>query len=589
MRPVLTREEMRAADAAALEQVSHETLVTRAGTAVAHAALRMLGGTYGRRVVVVAGKGSNGADGRVAASVLRRRGARVRVIEAADAPGGAALPPCDLVVDGAYGTGFRGSYDAPQVPAGAAVLAIDIPSGVDADTGAAPGAAVRADRTVTFAALKPGLLQGEGPPLSGTTEVADIGIGFPTPRALLMEDADVAALVPPRPSGVNKWTNAVGVAAGSAGMEGSAILCTRGAMAAGAGMIRLGSPGDPAAPWPTEAVRVHLPAQGWAGAFLEATAKCKAVVIGPGLGTGDDVAEEIRAVMAAVPVPLVIDADALTALGDAAAARTVLDKREAPSILTPHDGEYARIAGSAPGEDRLDAARRLAAATGAVVLLKGPLTAVADPRGEAALTRRAALGGGGPGARHRRQRRRPVGDHRRPVRPRPRAPRGGRARRARARPGGLARTAAGPGRRRPPRAAGPGAVRTGGARGPGTGARADRATRTRGAAMADGAPAPVRLVPPRPADDDEVTMAQGRSRPAWAEIDLAAVAHNASVLAQLAAPAELCAVVKAHGYGHGGPAVARAALAGARSDWRWPWSTRASSCASTTSRRRCCC
>ena len=96
---------------------------------------------------------------------------------------------------------------------------------------------------------------------SGAVEVADIGIGFPTPQALLVEDADVA-LVPARPRQVNKWTTAVGVAAGSAGMEGAAILCTRGAMAAGAGMIRLGSPGDPAAAWPTEAVRMHLPATG---------------------------------------------------------------------------------------------------------------------------------------------------------------------------------------------------------------------------------------------------------------------------------------------------------------------------------------
>jgi hydroxyethylthiazole kinase-like uncharacterized protein yjeF len=162
-------------------------------------------------------------------------------------------------------------------------------------------------------------------------------------------------------------------------MEGAAVLCARGAMAAGAGMIRLGSPGDPSAAWPTEAVRMHLPAAGWADAFLEATAKCKAAVIGPGLGTGDAVADEIRAVIAAVPVPLVIDADALTALGDAGAARTVLSKRSAPSILTPHDGEYARIAGSMPGPDRLAASRELASATGAVVLLKGPLTAVATP------------------------------------------------------------------------------------------------------------------------------------------------------------------------------------------------------------------
>ena len=241
---------------------------------------------------------------------------------------------------------------------------------------------MRADRTVTFAALKPGLLQGAGARLSGTVEVADIGIGFPTPQCLLVEDADVRR-VPQRPRHVNKWTTAVGVAAGSAGMEGAAILCSRGAMAAGAGMLRLGSPGDPAAAWPTEAVRMRLPAEGWAGAFVEATAKCKAVVIGPGLGTAAAVAEEIRAVIAAVPVPLVIDADALTALGDAAAARTLLDKRSAPSILTPHDGEYARVAGAPPGEDRLAAARRLAEATGAVVLLKGSLTAVAGPDGGA--------------------------------------------------------------------------------------------------------------------------------------------------------------------------------------------------------------
>jgi NAD(P)H-hydrate epimerase len=155
-------------------------------------------------------------------------------------------------------------------------------------------------------------------------------------------------------------------------------------MAAGAGMIRLGPPGDPVAAWPTEAVRMHLPREGWAGPFLEGIAKCKAAVVGPGLGTGDAVADEIRAVIAGAPVPLVIDADALTALGDAGAARTLLDKRSAPSILTPHDGEYARLAGSPPGPDRLAAARRLAAATGAVVLLKGPLTAVAVPQEAAA-------------------------------------------------------------------------------------------------------------------------------------------------------------------------------------------------------------
>jgi NAD(P)H-hydrate epimerase len=164
-------------------------------------------------------------------------------------------------------------------------------------------------------------------------------------------------------------------------MEGSAVLCTRGAMAGGAGMIRLGSPGNPAAAWPTEAVRASLEASHWAGAFLAATEKCRAVVIGPGLGTGSATQEEIRAVIAAAPQPLVIDADGLTALGDAATARTLLQRRSAPTVLTPHDGEYARVAGSPPGDDRLAAARDLAGRTGAVVLLKGPLTAVAAPQG----------------------------------------------------------------------------------------------------------------------------------------------------------------------------------------------------------------
>ena len=152
-------------------------------------------------------------------------------------------------------------------------------------------------------------------------------------------------------------------------------------MAAGAGMIRLGSPGDPTAAWPTEAVRMHLPAEELGRRVPGGHGQVQGGRHRPGpRHRRGDVAEEIRAVIAAVPVPLVIDADALTALGDAAAARALLvEARARPSILTPHDGEYARIAGSAPGQDRLAAARGARRATGAVVLLKGPLTAVAAP------------------------------------------------------------------------------------------------------------------------------------------------------------------------------------------------------------------
>jgi NAD(P)H-hydrate epimerase len=370
---------MRAADAAALSTVSEEALVRRAGTAVGHAGLRILGGGYGRHVIVICGKGNNGADGRVAADFLARRGARVTVIDAAGAP--SALPPCDLVIDGAYGTGFRGTYDAPEVPPGLPVLSIDIPSGVDSDSGDAPGAPFRSTHTVTFAAYKPGLLQGDGPGHSGEVQVVDIGIALAPPRAELMEDGDVKRWLPARPRQSHKWSTALGVASGSVGMEGSAVLCTRGALAAGAGMVRLATPGNPPGNWPTEAVRVHLEDSRWAGPFLEATEKCRALVIGPGLGTGPLTQDEIRHVVARAPLPLVIDADAITALGPAEAARELVARRTEPTILTPHDGEFARLAGSPPGRDRLGAARDLAARLGAFVLLKGPLTAVAAPGG----------------------------------------------------------------------------------------------------------------------------------------------------------------------------------------------------------------
>jgi NAD(P)H-hydrate epimerase len=376
---------MRAADAAALSTVSEDTLVGRAGTAVGHAALKILGGGYGRHVIVIVGKGNNGADGRVTAAFLARRGARVTMVAAAEAPaalsgfGSGPDPGPDLIIDGAYGTGFRGAYDAPEVPPGVPVLSIDIPSGVDADTGDAPGRAFEANHTVTFAAYKPGLLQGAGQQHSGEVQLVDIGIALPVAQAALLEDADVRASLPPRPRQSNKWTTALGVASGSVGMEGSAILCTRGALAAGSGMIRLGTPGNPAAPWPTEAVRVHLEDQGWADHFLEATTKCQAMVIGPGLGTDAATQEQIRAVVARAPHPLVVDADGITALGDLAGARQLVAGRNHPTILTPHDGEYARLSGSPPGDDRLAAARRLARETGAIVLLKGPLTAVASP------------------------------------------------------------------------------------------------------------------------------------------------------------------------------------------------------------------
>ncbi len=374
MRPVLTVAEMNAVDAAAATHVDLDVLIGRAGWAVCGAALAILGGAYGRRVVVIAGRGHNGADGRVAAALLVRRGARVEVVEAGAA---AAVDRCDLIIDAAYGTGFHGRYQAPDVPTGVPVLAVDVPSGIEGDTGASAGSPLTADRTVTFVALKPGLLQGEGVARSGRVEVADIGLWPGDPVISLMEDGDLADLYPSRHSDGNKWSAAVLVVAGSPGMNGAAALCSRAAYRAGAGMVRLGVPGASLSEAPaSEAVSVSLGAEGWAGAALEVAARCRAVVVGPGLGRADATASEVRRLVAESPVPVVVDADGLFALGPVSDGPV---SSRSTVVLTPHDGEYARLMGSDPGPDRIQSSRRLAVGSQTVALLKGPTTAVASP------------------------------------------------------------------------------------------------------------------------------------------------------------------------------------------------------------------
>jgi hydroxyethylthiazole kinase-like uncharacterized protein yjeF len=388
VKPVVTVAEMRAIDEEAHATVDHAVLVDRAGTAVAASALRLLGGAYGRRVVVVAGKGSNGADGRVAAARLRRRGARVDVVEAADAPDRIPRHGVDLVIDAAYGTGFRGTYRAPSVPPGVPVLAVDIPSGVDGDTGEACGEPLRADVTVTFAALKPGLLQGDGPLLVGAVEVVDIGLAVDRARLWLVEDADVARLLPVRARNSYKWQTAVAVIAGSPGMTGAAELCAHAAYRAGAGMVRLGVPGaDPALLTAGEAVATELAPDAWAPTALEMVTRCHSLVVGPGLGRAEDTATEVRTLVASAAVPVVVDADGLVALGSGPAMTDVVKETTTGvrCVLTPHDGEFSALAGGPPGADRIEAARSLAQRSRAVVLLKGPTTVVAEPGGTALL------------------------------------------------------------------------------------------------------------------------------------------------------------------------------------------------------------
>jgi ADP-dependent NAD(P)H-hydrate dehydratase / NAD(P)H-hydrate epimerase len=382
MVPVVTPEEMAAIDAAAPEPV--EVLIGRAGAAVAREAVDLLGGTYGRRVTVVAGKGNNGNDGRDAARRLERRGVRVRVIPAAEAPD--RLPPSDLVVDAAYGTGFRGSYHAPD-PAGAPVLAVDIPSGVGGLTGEASGSPAPADRTVTFAALKPGLLLHPGRALAGEVVVADIGLDTSSARAHVVDAGDVAAWIPRRAVDAHKWKAAVVIAGGSPGMTGAAHLAAAAAFRAGAGMVRVASPGvehDPGLP--TEAIAVPVPVAGWEGAVLDQLGRARALIVGPGLGLSAPNEAAVGHVVADADVPTVVDGDGLSALGERAAELLGGRRKPASVVLTPHDGEFARLAGGRPGADRCAAARDLAARTGAVVLLKGPTTVVAEPGGRVLLS-----------------------------------------------------------------------------------------------------------------------------------------------------------------------------------------------------------
>jgi hydroxyethylthiazole kinase-like uncharacterized protein yjeF len=395
---------MAARDAAAIAGgVGESTLVDRAGGAVARGARRVLGGAYGRRVVIVCGKGNNGADGRVAGQRLAGWGARVDHFDLAglERPRfSRALGRADLAVDAMYGTGFRGALQGDaafaadsMTAAGCPVLAVDIPSGVDGLTGAVHGPAVEAVATVCLAALKPGLVLFPGAALAGQVDVFDIGIdpNTPAPSLGLTEEGDVAGWLPRRSPDSHKWSvGGLYVVGGSQGMTGAVLLAARAALRAGAGIVVAGLPGDAAARASGgEVITRPLPATA-SGALDEDAAKeildgldrFRALVVGPGLGQSPATVVAVRRLVAEAPVPLVLDADGLNALGGDVG---LLAARTAATVVTPHAGEYARLAGEPVGEDRVAAARRLADRAGAVVVLKGSRTVVADPTGRAAV------------------------------------------------------------------------------------------------------------------------------------------------------------------------------------------------------------
>jgi NAD(P)H-hydrate epimerase len=377
MKPVLTADEMRAADHEAMRTVTHAALVERAGLAAAIAAARLLPRVYGARIAVLCGPGSNGADGRVAARHLADRGAAVTMLDVDSMP--ARVDGADLVVDAAFGTGLTRRWDAPEVGTGVPVLAVDLTSGVDPDTGIAVGRSLRATRTIAMGALKRGHLLADGATLSGEVEVAALGIEATDPTACVLEDADVCQIEPLGRT-EHKWRRAVVVVAGSPGILGAAALACEGATSVQAGMVLLYAPDVPRrreGPWPTEVVRLTAGANDQDKVVLDALDRAHALVVGPGLGRSARLQRTVAELLAAATTPVVLDADALHLVDpDLLLARQ--RQGGSPIVLTPHDGEYTALFGRAPGTDRFAAALDAATRTGCIVLLKGATTVVAS-------------------------------------------------------------------------------------------------------------------------------------------------------------------------------------------------------------------
>ncbi|MFY0509654.1 NAD(P)H-hydrate dehydratase [Streptomyces anulatus] len=402
MRRAYSVETVRAAEAALMQRLPEGALMQRAAAGLAVACgdlLRRNGRVYGSRVLLLVGSGDNGGDALYAGARLARRGAGVRALLLAPDrahPGGLAallaaggqvvdgpdgLGVLDLVVDGITGIGGRGGLreDATgllhtvtrdRTP----VLAVDLPSGVEADTGEVHGDAVRADATVTFGTYKPGLLIDPAAEHAGALRLVDIGLGpeLPEPPDLeALQYADVAALLPvPGPESDKYRRGVVGVVAGSERYPGAAVLAVAGALRGGAGAVRYVGPGADAviARYPEALVHAGPPSE---------AGRVQAWVVGPGLGDGRSAEAAVADVLAA-DVPVLVDADGLRLL-DAETVRT----RTAPTVLTPHAGEAAALLGTAREEveaGRLAAVRELAARYRATVLLKGSTTLVAEAR-----------------------------------------------------------------------------------------------------------------------------------------------------------------------------------------------------------------
>jgi hydroxyethylthiazole kinase-like uncharacterized protein yjeF len=393
MRHYYSADAIREAEAPLLASLPDGALMARAAYGLATAIIGELiartGGVAGRRVCAVVGSGDNGGDALWAATFLRRRGVAADAIllkpdrthqkglAAFRQAGGrivdSVAATTDLVIDGVVGISGSGplrpdaakvfeAVDATAIP----VVAVDIPSGIDGATGAITGPAVHAAMTVTFGGLKPAHALAD----CGRVKLIDIGLDLPTTDVVGFDAADVAARWPVPGPHDDKYTQGVtGVMAGSSTYPGAAVLCTGAAVAATSGMVRYtgSAHSEVLAHWP-EVIASPSPA---------AAGRVQAWVVGPGLGTDETGAAALWFALE-TNLPVLIDADGLTIL---AAHPDLLASRRAPTVLTPHAGEFARLAGAPAGDDRIGATRKLADALGATVLLKGNVTVIADPGG----------------------------------------------------------------------------------------------------------------------------------------------------------------------------------------------------------------
>jgi len=417
MRNAHAIDDVRAAEQDLMSRLPAGTLMSRAAAGLASVCAGLLGQVYGSRVAILAGSGDNGGDALYAGALLAGRGAVVTALAASDRlheagatalrqaggqvrrsgdgdQGTAALGRADLIIDGLLGIGGRGGLREPAASLaaltetsrrdGAIVVAVDLPSGVDAGSGVVAGPAIRADVTVTFGTWKPGLLIDPGASHAGTVEFIDIGLGpsLGPPAACALQAADVAALLPRPAAESDKYRRGVlGLLAGSARYTGAAVLATGSAIHGGAGMVRLVS-----AEAARTAARQHWPEAvvaptetGPPGQVIEQAGQVQAWAAGPGMGTGDDAAGLLAAVLA-TSLPVLVDADGITIL----ARHPGLLPRSAPTLITPHAGELSRLTGAdrdAIEARRLEHVSAAAAKLGVTVLLKGSTTVIADPPG----------------------------------------------------------------------------------------------------------------------------------------------------------------------------------------------------------------